>query len=117
MTEEVSKSRIDRLGDRIRKGLITDDDLRLLDNYRLSFATAHEIVIRTIRDELQLEPTGRPAKSRTAISEKMLRESIRLTQIQDVAGCRLVVSDIVEQDQVIESLVRTLSGFEHRRPA
>jgi putative GTP pyrophosphokinase len=35
------------------------------------------------------------------------RESIRLTQIQDIAGCRLVVPDVAEQDRVVEN-VRTL---------
>jgi putative GTP pyrophosphokinase len=28
-----------------------------------------------------------------------------LTQIQDIAGCRLVVTDVVEQDKVVQSLV------------
>jgi len=110
MTEEVSKTQINRLGDRLRKGNITESDLRLLDDYRLSFTTAHEIVIRTIQEKLRLEPTGRPAKSRTSISEKLHRESSRLTQIQDIAGCRLVVSGIIEQDRVIESLVELFEG-------
>jgi putative GTP pyrophosphokinase len=38
------------------------------------------------------------------------RESIRLTQIQDIAGCRLIVSDIAEQERVVQSLN---SLFEH----
>src|SRR5258708_38899211 len=102
MIEELSKSQIDRLGERIRKGNITESDLRLLDQYRLSFTAAHEIVVQTIREELHIEPTGRPAKSRTSISDKLRRESIRLTQIQDITGCRLVVSDIIEQDRIVE---------------
>ncbi len=53
---------------------------------------------------MALEPTGRPAKSTTSISEKLRRESIRLTQIQDIAGCRLTVADIAEQDSVVQSL-------------
>lgn len=110
MTEEVSKTQIDRLGDRLKKGNLTEADLRLLDDYRLSLATAHEIVIRTIQEKLRLEPTGRPAKSRTSISEKLRRESIRLTQIQDIAGCRLVVADVVEQDRVVESLTEFFAG-------
>jgi putative GTP pyrophosphokinase len=110
VTKEISKSQIDRLGDRLKKGNIGEDDLRLLDQYRRSFTEAYEIVVGTIRQELGLEPTGRPAKSTTSISEKLQRESIRLTQIQDIAGCRLVVTDIARQEQVIQSL-RGL--FEH----
>ena len=84
--------------------------MRLLDQYRRSFTEAYEIVVGKIRNELGLEPTGRPAKSTTSISDKLRRESIRLTQIQDIAGCRLIVPDIRNQ----ESVVQSLSGlFEH----
>lgn len=100
----MSKTQIDRLGERLKKGDITEDDLRLLDAYRRSYAEAYDEVVGKIRGELALEPTGRPAKSTTSISEKLRRESIRLTQIQDIAGCRLIVSDIAEQDRVVQSL-------------
>lgn len=106
MANEVSKTQIDRLGERLKKGDITEDDLRLLDTYRRSFADAYDQVVGAIRKELGLEPTGRPAKSTTSISEKLRRETIRLTQIQDIAGCRLIVPDIAKQEEVVQSLVR-----------
>lgn len=105
MTAKISKTQIDRLGDRIREASLTDIDLRLLDDYRRSFGEAYETVVRTIRDQLQLEPTGRPAKSTSSIIEKLKRESIRLSQIQDIAGCRVIVTDVVEQDRVVASLL------------
>ena len=101
---EFSKTQIDRLGDRLKKGDITDDDLRLLDTYRRSFSEAYEMVVGCIRDEMAMEPTGRRAKSTSSISDKLRRESIRLTQIQDIAGCRLIVSNIAAQENVLESL-------------
>jgi len=104
MATEISKTQIDRLGDRLRKGNITDSDLRLLDEYRRSFTATYGTVASAIRHQLNLEPTGRPAKSTTSIAEKLRRESIRLSQIQDIAGCRLVVSDLSEQDRVTGSL-------------
>ncbi|HKV34943.1 MAG TPA: RelA/SpoT domain-containing protein [Pyrinomonadaceae bacterium] len=107
---EISKTKIDRLGDRLRKGNIVDDDLRLLDEYRRSFTEAYEFVVGSIRQQLALEPTGRPAKSTTSISEKLRRESIRLTQIQDIAGCRLVVPEIADQESVKASIVEIFSG-------
>jgi len=91
---EISKTQIDRLGERLKKGNITEEDLRLLDEYRRSFTKAYETVVGIIRNEVTLEPTGRPAKSTSSISDKLRREHIRLTQIQDIAGCRLVVTDI-----------------------
>ena len=101
---EVSKTQIDRLGDRLKKSNFGEADLRLLDEYRLSFTDSYEVVVGRIRKELELEPTGRPAKSTSSISEKLRRESIRLTQIQDIAGCRLVVADISSQERVITAL-------------
>jgi putative GTP pyrophosphokinase len=62
------------------------------------------MVIQTIRKKLKLETTGRPAKSTSSIIEKLLRESIRLTQVQDIAGCRVVVADVLEQERVVASL-------------
>ncbi len=104
MTTAISKSQIDRLGERLKKGKIEDDDLRLLDQYRRSYAEAYDLVVGAIRRGLALEPTGRPAKSTPSIVEKLRRESIRLTQLQDIAGCRLIATDIANQNRVIQSL-------------
>ena len=79
MAGHPSKSQIDRLGNRLRKGDIEEADLRLLDDYRRSFGDAYELVVGAIQTELGLQPTGRPAKSTTSISEKLNRESIRLS--------------------------------------
>lgn len=103
-SSDLTKSQVDRLGDRLRKGDISEDDLRLLDTYRRSFTEVYEQIVTLIRDRLELEPTGRPAKSTTSIVEKLRRESIRLSQIQDIAGCRLIVSDIAAQDFVVTQL-------------
>ena len=79
---------------------------RALDFYRLSFAEAFETVVSTIRNELGLELTGRRAKLTSSIGDKLRRESIRLTQMQDIAGCRLIVPDLTQQDSVVQSLNR-----------
>ena len=114
----ISKSKIDRLGDRLKGNQATKDDLRLLDEFRRSFSPAYESVITTITEQLKLQPTGRPAKSTTSISDKLNRESIRLTQIQDIAGCRLIVSDLPEQGRVVSELLRVFpSAKVHDRRA
>lgn len=101
-----SKAQIDRLGNRLKAGTPADDDLRLLDDYRRTFGGAYEEVFRTIQ-LLGKSPTGRSAKSTTSIVEKLKRETIRLSQVQDIAGCRVVVTNILEQD----FLVRQLGGL------
>lgn len=103
-SSDLTKSQVDRLGDRLSTGDISDDDLRLLDDYRRSFTNAYEDVVWLIVHELKLEPTGRRAKTNASIIDKLRRESIRLSQMQDIAGCRIVVNDISAQDKVTARL-------------
>lgn len=99
----VNKSDLDRLGDRLRGG-ISPEDLTFLDTYRRGFRNAYDSVVDRVRAELGLEASGRPAKSTPAIVDKLSRSSMRLTQMQDIAGCRVVVPDIPAQDRVIARL-------------
>ena len=103
---KVSNTRIDRLGDRIRSEEIADEDLQLLNEYRLSFTPAYEAVVDTLQNALKLKTTGRPEKWTSSISEKLRRESLRLTQMQDIAGCRVVVGDVIAQDEVTRRLTK-----------
>jgi hypothetical protein len=81
----------------------------LLDDYRRSFGEAYEAVVRTIRQRGEF-PTGRLAKSTRSIVEKLRRESIRLSQMQDIAGCRVVVLHVMQQDQFVASLKNDFPG-------
>jgi GTP pyrophosphokinase len=103
-----SKTQVDRLGDRLKKGKVGDEDVRQLDDFRRSFSEAYEEVVNAVRKATQLEPTGRPAKSTTSIIEKLRRETIRLSQMQDIAGCRLVVEDVPAQDSIVAQLKAAL---------
>lgn len=105
MRSKLSKSHIDRLGQRLKDGNISEDDISHLDEYRRSFGKAYEIVDEIIRQKLNLNPTGRPAKSTSSVIEKLQRETIRLTQIQDIAGCRIILPNIDEQNKTIESII------------
>ena len=58
-----------------------------------------------VRAELNLEVSGRPAKSTSAIVDKLRRSSMRLTQMQDIAGCRIAVPGIAEQNWLVDELV------------
>lgn len=101
----LSHTQIDQLGDRLREDSLTESDLRILDEYRRSFEEACETVVRFLREGLKLQPTGRPAKSTGSLIEKLRRESIRLSQVQDIAGCRVVVADITEQESIAVALL------------
>jgi putative GTP pyrophosphokinase len=93
-----SKSQIDRLGDRLRKGLASYDDIVLLDEYRRSFESAVADVAKVLTVEANLNAVARPAKSTLSITQKLRRESIRLSQMQDIAGFRIVLKHAAIQD-------------------
>ena len=86
---ELSKTRVDRLGDRLRSSPHTEADLRRLEEYRGSFRSAYESVLQELRQR-GLAPTGRFPKTTPSIEQKLRRESIRLSQMQDIAGCRIM---------------------------
>jgi putative GTP pyrophosphokinase len=106
-----SKNAIDRLGDRLRV-LVTPDDLRMLDEYCNSFGKAFEVVLRQIYITHGFEVSRRRSKSKIAIVDKLKRESIRLSQMQDIAGCRIVVPDMAHQNALLEKLVVSFSKVE-----
>jgi ppGpp synthetase/RelA/SpoT-type nucleotidyltranferase len=68
---------------------------------------AQQIVVQKLR-ELGLEPSVR-VKTTISIVEKLKRESIRLSKLQDIAGCRVVVTDVVEQDRVVAVILEVFS--------
>ncbi len=67
-------------------------------------------MVRTIRERLQLELTGRTGKSTESLIAKLHRESIRLSQVHDIAGCRVVVADVAEEERVVASLQTIFPG-------
>jgi putative GTP pyrophosphokinase len=102
--QRLASSAVDLLGERL-KAQVTDADLRLLDQYRREFGPGYETVVAALRVQLGLAPSGRPAKSTTAIVDKLKRSSMRLSQMQDIAGCRVVVADIRAQELTVECLI------------
>lgn len=100
----LSKTQIDSLGNELRNGVLSETNLALLDEYRKSFGITYEYVINKIRNELGLTATGRKEKTTFSIIEKLKRQHIRLSQMQDIAGCRLVLNNRIEQDNTLDKL-------------
>ena len=104
MAEKLTISQLNKLGERLRKAEASDNDLRALDTFRLSFTSAYDRVFHEL-SKLRLNPGGRPAKSTSSIIAKLNRERGRLSKMQDIAGCRIEVENLVEQDRVVAELV------------
>jgi putative GTP pyrophosphokinase len=96
-------SQLNKIGERLRKNLATEDDLRLLDEFRLSFQVAYDEVFAEL-SQMGLNPGGRPQKTTLSIIAKLNRERTRLSRMQDIAGCRVVVDNMFDQDRVIDDL-------------
>jgi putative GTP pyrophosphokinase len=108
----LSKTQIDNLGECFKRDGSTAADVRELDEYRRSFGSEYEEVVATIERVLNVTPSGRRAKTIPSIVGKLQRESIRLSQIQDIAGCRIVVADRSMQDRTVNILTRTFADIE-----
>jgi ppGpp synthetase/RelA/SpoT-type nucleotidyltranferase len=98
---ELSKSQIYELGERLRAGSDKEADLRLLDAYRRSFSLAFERVLQVLRKH-GLAPLERRAKTNLSIVAKLRRIGMmRLSRMQDIAGCRVLVEDRLAQDRMV----------------
>jgi putative GTP pyrophosphokinase len=92
------------MGERLKSGTISDEDLRELDTYRQSFAADADEVRRIVEETTARPVTARPAKSTSSIVAKLNRETVRLSQMQDIAGCRVLVADRESQDDAIRRI-------------
>ena len=93
-----SASQIDRLGDALRQDAAAPDALRReYDAYRVEFADALADVQQQIQLVSGVAAVGR-LKTFEAVAAKMRRQRTRLSQVADIAGCRVVVSTLTEQE-------------------
>jgi ppGpp synthetase/RelA/SpoT-type nucleotidyltranferase len=100
----LSNSQIDKLGQKLRTDCVDAQCLRDLEIFRSLYAPAYQYVENVLVNHMGLSVTGRPSKSTVAIVEKLKRETIRLNQIQDIAGCRVLVPNLAYQDHVVANM-------------
>ena len=95
----LSNSEIDQLGDRFRNHCLEDGDLKKLHEFRQTYndidAQVYKLIedaLKKSMDKLKLVITKRKRKTRQSIVDKLYRQKkLRLSQMQDIAGCRIVV--------------------------
>ena len=107
----LSRTQVDKLGERLRKADVpSDDDLRLLDDFRQGYRGAKDGVGATVAEIVGMVP-GERLKTTNSIVDKLRRETVRLSQIQDIAGLR-VVRDMSrnEQDFLVQRITARISG-------
>ncbi len=101
-----SKSDVDQLGETLKHTPVSEASLIALDEFRLTFGTAIDQVRRALNEHCGVQCTLRPSKSTPSIIAKLIRQpTLRLTQIQDIAGLRVIVKDYAEQDALRDKVV------------
>lgn len=97
----LSRSQVDKIGEQLRRGDVDASALTKLSEYQTEFNDAYSYVERLLTTKMYLTITGRPAKSTLSIIEKLRRIKSRLSQIQDISGCRAIVPSLEDQEEVI----------------
>ncbi len=96
----LSRRQIDRLGERLRESA-TAEDRALLADYRETFLNAQLLVMYDMGRLGMGQPDGGRLKRPESVIAKLERDSrIRLSRMQDIAGCRLVSENKSEQDEI-----------------
>ena len=105
--DSLSISQINRLGERLRKQGASLDDVLLLNAVRQRYSSAYEVVmaaLNELEDEFDYDIGGRFPKTNGSIIAKLQRENTRLSKMQDIAGCRIVVPNWFAQEELLELL-------------
>lgn len=104
----VSKGEIDRLGKRLRSyDEISLHDLQLLQSWRAEHQAVLDDVTKTLQDDLGLASTSRVKTIGTLLEKLRRMRSLALSQMQDIAGTRVVVEGgRLVQDDVLQRIVK-----------
>ena len=100
----LSRRQIDRLGDRLRAHAMPDDRALLYDYRESFFDTLMAVNFALGRLGLGQSDGGRLKRPESVIAKLQRDTRIRLSRMQDLAGCRLVADDKAQQDEIYARL-------------
>src|SRR5574339_254308 len=111
-----SKSRVNRAGESVRTGHPSEEDLRVIEEWR----AAHRAVLNTFQAILRNRTRGteiavaqRHKRKRTIFDKLQRLPGMRLARMDDVAGCRLIFRTIRDLYEFRERFHR--ARFNHVR--
>ncbi len=85
MAEILTISQLNKIGERLRKNIGTEEDLRILDEFRVSFEPAYQEVFAALVS-MGHNPGGRPQKTTQSISPSWSGNE------PDYRGCRTLLA-------------------------
>lgn len=102
-----TKGQVDRLGDRLRASpTLSESELDELQELRREYDAALAIALNRIADQLpQLHPTSRLKTVQTLVAKLRREPTMNLSQVQDIAGIRVVESfSLADQDRIARKI-------------
>lgn len=116
-TRDYKRSRIEKAGRRIAKGVATDEDWAVLSNWRAVHAyvlnTFQCNIRRLFRSSKKHTFAQRMKRKPTIIDKLQSKRGADLATMQDIAGCRIICDDIAALDDAREKM--RLSRSSHVR--
>ncbi len=101
----MSRSQVRRAGARLRQaGAPSEDDQRIYDAYRDTFAEPLREVSEAIREMAGGVPVQSRLKRFETVVEKLRRGTSDLSRLEDIAGCRVVLPTMREQHQLLDRI-------------
>jgi putative GTP pyrophosphokinase len=111
-----SRSRVNRAGDNVRNNTATQEDLKVIEEWR----AAHRGVLNTFQAILRTRTKGTNVtvaqrhKRKNTIFDKLQRlPKMQLARMDDVAGCRLIFKNIKELNKFRDTFHK--AKFNHKR--
>lgn len=80
----------------------------MYDRYRGEFQPSLREVSDAVKHATRTAPSSR-LKTLESVALKLSRQTIRLSQVDDIAGCRIVVANLNAQERTVEALGRSLT--------
>jgi ppGpp synthetase/RelA/SpoT-type nucleotidyltranferase len=112
-----SKSRVNRAGDNVRAGTPTDEDLATIEAWR----AAHRAVLNTFQAILRNRTRGtgitvaqRHKRKRTIFDKLRRFQRMKLSRMDDVAGCRLIFRNTHDLYQFRSEFHKARFDHKHR---
>ncbi len=106
----LTKSQINKLGEKLRHEAIDADNLERLQDLRTLYDAPMAKAQAALKEKLRLDATSR-LKTVNTIIDKLRREKMRLAEMQDIAGLRIVEEmGLGTQNQMVERIAGLFDG-------
>ena len=109
---ELSRARVDRLGDAIKSGELNDVDQSVFNYLRSQWAELGNEISKKLIIEFGNDEFGVSLrlKNLETIRAKLLRTTLRLSSLRDVVGARIVINEGLSMQN--DSVLRSVALFE-----